>query len=167
MRADGGWGYWGFGILVASKGAPTPLCLFPVAQRCLHYGWPLCSANSPHIVSFCLFKIICLFIIILARSLLPLVLPVTLQWEFQSLHAFKLPRSFSPLIAFLKSISFRRTFMSYPSWKWKGVLDITKKDVILGQDPLVQRAPWALLHWGRCRYPWVHDVLCRVFSLIY
>ena len=63
----------------------------------------------PHIVSFCLFKIICLFIIILARSLLPLVLPITLQWEFQSLYAFKLPRSFSPLIAFLKSISFRRT----------------------------------------------------------
>lgn len=135
MWASEGWGPWGFGILGASEGTPTPLCLFPVAQRCLHYGWPLCSANSPRIVSFWLFKIICLFIIILARNLLPLVLPVTLQREFQSLYAFTLPRSFSPLIAFLKSVSFWCTFMSYSSWKWKGVLDITTKDVILGQDP--------------------------------
>lgn len=128
----GSLGLWDSG---ASEGTPTPLCLFPVAQRCLHYGWPLCSANSPHIVSFCLFKIICLFIIILARNLLPLVLPVTPQREFQNLYAFTLPRPFSPLIVFLKSISFWCIFMSYSSWKWKEVLDITKKDVILGQYP--------------------------------
>lgn len=105
MRADGGWGYWGFRILVASKGAPTPL-YFQLLRDAFTMV-DLCAVL--HIVSICLFKIICLFIIILARSLLPLVLPVTLQWEFQSLYAFKLPRSFSPLITFLKSVSFRCT----------------------------------------------------------
>lgn len=29
------------------KGTPTPHGLFPVPLRCLHCGWPLCTAHSP------------------------------------------------------------------------------------------------------------------------
>lgn len=69
MWAVGRWGYWRFGVLVPIRngqqlGPNTSFFLFPVPQRILHSGWPLCSANPPphpHIAPLCLFKIIYLF----------------------------------------------------------------------------------------------------------
>lgn len=74
-----------------TEGLPHPIVYFQLLSGAFIMG-DLCAVLiPPQIVTFCLFKIMCL---ILARSLLPLVLPVTLQREFQSLCAFKLPRPF-------------------------------------------------------------------------
>lgn len=78
-------GFWCLSGL-ANGWVPTPHFLFPVPQRILHSGWPLCSANPhPHPISSPSAYLRLYTYLILARSLSSLVLHVTLQREFQSL----------------------------------------------------------------------------------